>query len=158
MFLPKITELEHNKKLSNGFAKLVLTIMETLKQLMEKQARHRIKDGSLDDDEIERLGNAFIQLNGKISEIAKLFNLEQKDLSLALLPLETGLRSGGEEVLSLVDLLDRVIEKGVVIFGDLGISVADVELINVQLRLIVSAVKRKGGKKRGSRARRQKPL
>jgi Gas vesicle protein K/Gas vesicle protein len=126
---------------SNGLAKLVLTLLETLKQLMEKQARHRITEKSLTDEEIERLGSAFIQLNAKIGEIAHIFNLTQKDLSLGLSQVGGLTDSGvgeGEQLITLADVLDRVIEKGVVVLGDLGISMADIDLINVQLRLVVS--------------------
>jgi hypothetical protein len=134
------------EKVTDGLAKLVLTLLETLKELMERQARHRIKEGSLSEQEIERLGVAFLQLNQKIGEMASLFNLDRKELMLGLGPLDSGrsLHTGAnsqKQILSLVDLLDRVVEKGVVVFGDLGISVADVDLINVQLRLVVNAVK-----------------
>ena len=133
-------------KITNGLAKLILTLLETLKELIERQARHRIKEGSLSEQEIERLGIAFMQLNQKIGEIASLFNLDRKDLTLrlAFLDSEKSLiteATSEKQILSLVDLLDRVVEKGVVVFGDLGISLADVELINVQLRLVVNAVK-----------------
>jgi hypothetical protein len=134
---------------SNGLAKLVLTLLETLKELMERQARRRMKEGSLSEVETEKLGIAFMQLNEKIGEIASLFSLQRKDLTLTLFPFvdqQQGASSIADSVspkgiLSLVDLLDRVVEKGVVVFGDLGLSVADVELINVQLRLVVNAVK-----------------
>jgi hypothetical protein len=142
-FIP--IEKERNK-ITTGLAKLVLTLIETLRELMERQARHRMKEGSLSEQEIERLGLAFIQLNEKIGEIASLFNLEIKDLKLGLGSLDNDRSflkqaNSQKQILSLVDLLDRVVEKGVVVFGDLGISVAEVELINVQLRLVVNAVK-----------------
>lgn len=143
-------------KVTNGLAKLVLTLLETLKELMERQARHRIKEGSLSDQEIEKLGIAFQQLNQKIGEIASLFNLDRKELTLGLGSLDSERSplteaTSEKQILSLVDLLDRVVEEGVVVFGDLGISVADVDLINVQLRLVVNAVKDR--KKDSSQAR-----
>ena len=133
----------HPEKVQDGLAQLVLTLLETIRQLMEKQATRRIREGSLTDEEIEQLGLTFMRLRTKIREVATVFNIQEKDLGLNLGPL-------GEVVdpqerinnVTLVDLLDKVIEKGVVVFGDLGISVADVELITIQLRLIVSSVKR----------------
>lgn len=142
---------EEGQKLSQGLAKLVLTLLHTLKELMEKQARRRVADRSLDQEQIERLGLAFADLDRKISEIATVFGLGGRDLDLSLSPMNGGMDGAmpdGGELLSLVDLLDRVIEKGVIVFGDLGISVADVELINVQLRLIVSAVRGRHGKRK----------
>jgi len=133
--------------LSHGLAKLVLTIIETLRQLMEQQARRRMNEGSLSDEEVERLGLAFMKLDEKVSEIASKFNLSKKDLQLTM---ATDEGPGDGPLFSLVDLLDRVIEKGLVVFGDLGISVADVELINLQLRLIVSSTRNRSAIKGGS--------
>lgn len=129
---------DKSKELGHGLAKLVLTLLETLRQLMENQARRRIEEGVLTQDEVERLGLAFMNLDSKITEIASKFDLSRKDLQLTLAS-EENAASRDTELVSLVDLLDRVIEKGLVVFGDLGISVADVELINVQLRLMVSS-------------------
>ncbi|MHB1908729.1 MAG: gas vesicle protein K [Nitrososphaerales archaeon] len=135
-------------KVANGLAKLVLTILETLKELMERQAERRIKEGALSKDQVERLGLTFMELNEKIGSIASLFNLKKSDLRLGLQTLDSQKVDTNNELLSIVDLLDRLIEKGVVVFGDLGLSVADVELINVQLRLIVNTVGRKKSKKK----------
>lgn len=132
--------------MTDGLAQLVLTLLETLRQLTEKQAMRRVRDGSLTGQEIERLGLTFMKLRAKIREIAAIFNLSEKDLGLNLGPLgdlvDVQEKRPDSSTLTLVDLLDRVIEKGVVVFGDLGISVADVELISIQLRLVVSSVKR----------------
>jgi hypothetical protein len=143
-----------SSKVATGLAKLILTLLETLRELMERQARHRMKEGSLSDDQVEKLGLAFMQLKEKTSEIASLFNLDRKDLSLGLATYQPGSSRtiGDSQTLSLVDLLDRVVEKGVVVFGDLGISVAEVELINVQLRLVVNAVRDR--EPRGKRVKR----
>jgi AraC-like DNA-binding protein len=130
---------DNAQDLSHGLAKLVLTLLETLRQLMENQARRRIEEGVLTEDEVERLGLAFMNLDGKMSEIASKFDLSRKDLQLNFSSDENSARGGDTQLVSLVDLLDRVIEKGLVVFGDLGISLADVELINVQLRLMVSS-------------------
>lgn len=134
------------ENVTDGLAQLVLTLVETLRQLMEKQATRRIRDGSVTDEEAERLGLTFIRLRAKIREIAAVFNLSEKDLGLDLGPLgdlvDPHERRSDSSTLTLVDLLDRVIEKGVVVFGDLGISVADVELISIQLRLLVSSTRR----------------
>lgn len=151
-----IPKEKDREKVTDGLAKLVLTLLETLKELMERQARHRIKEGSLSEQEIDRLGVAFLQLNQKISEMVTLFDLDRKELTLGLGSLDSersllGEATSQKQILSLVDLLDRVVEKGVVVFGDLGISVADVDLINVQLRLVVNAVKDR--KKDSSQAR-----
>jgi len=70
-----------------GLAKLVLTVIELLRRLMEKQAIRRIENGSLTEDEIEEMGLTFIKLEEKMEELKKVFDLENEDLNLDLGPL-----------------------------------------------------------------------
>jgi hypothetical protein len=70
-----------------GLAKLVLTLIELLRQLMERQALRRIEAGSLNDEEIERLGQTFLKLGARMEELKQAFGLENEDLNLNLGPL-----------------------------------------------------------------------
>ncbi|MCX6054972.1 MAG: gas vesicle protein K [Chloroflexi bacterium] len=70
-----------------GLAKLVLTVIELLRQLMEKQALHRIDAGSLSEEEIERLGETFMKLDSRMEELKLIFGLEKEELNLNLGPL-----------------------------------------------------------------------
>jgi hypothetical protein len=70
-----------------GLAKLVLTLVELLRRLMEKQAMRRIENGTVDDAEIEKLGEAFMNLELKMVEIRDAFDLKEEDLNLNLGPL-----------------------------------------------------------------------
>jgi len=70
-----------------GLAQLVLTLIELLRQLMERQALRRIEAGSLTDDEIERLGQTFLKLAIRMDELKQVFGLEDEDLNLNLGPL-----------------------------------------------------------------------
>ena len=70
-----------------GLAQLVLTIVELLRQLMERQALHRIEAGSLSEEEIERLGRTFMALSERMDELKEHFGLDEKDLNLNLGPL-----------------------------------------------------------------------
>jgi Gas vesicle protein K len=71
----------------NGLAKLVLAVIELLRQLCERQAIRRMESGSLDDEEIEKLGEAFMRLEAKMKLMKELFGLEGEDLNLDLGPL-----------------------------------------------------------------------
>ncbi len=71
----------------NGLAKLVLTLVELLRELLERQAIRRIDAGSLTDDEIERLGTTFMQLSEEMQRLKKEFGLDDEDLNLDLGPL-----------------------------------------------------------------------
>jgi hypothetical protein len=73
--------------LEKGLAQLVLTIVELLRQLMERQALHRIEGGRLSADEIERLGRTFMALAERMDELKLAFGLEDEDLNLNLGPL-----------------------------------------------------------------------
>jgi len=71
----------------HGLAKLVLTLIELIRKLVEKQAIRRVEGGSLSDDEIERLGETLMKLELKMEELKKIFNLTDEDLNLDLGPL-----------------------------------------------------------------------
>ena len=71
----------------HGLAKLVLTLIELLRQLLERQALKRIENGSVSDEEIERLGTTFQKLQARMWELKQIFNLKDEDLNLDLGPL-----------------------------------------------------------------------
>lgn len=72
----------------NGLAKLVLSIVELVRRLLEKQALRRMDGGNLSDEEIERLGNALMKLEEKMSELKRSFGLSDDELNLNLGPLK----------------------------------------------------------------------
>jgi len=71
----------------SGLAKLVLTLVELIRKLVEKQAMRRVDGGSLTDAEIERLGETLMNLELKMEELKKHFNLTDRDLNINLGPL-----------------------------------------------------------------------
>jgi hypothetical protein len=73
--------------LEKGLAQLVLTVIELLRQLMERQALRRIEGGSLSAEEVERLGRTFLALSERMEELKDVFGFEDKDLNLNLGPL-----------------------------------------------------------------------
>jgi hypothetical protein len=75
------------KNVEKGLAKLVLTLIELIRKLMEKQAMRRIEAGSLSDEEIERIGETFMKLEIKMKELKEIFGLKDEDLNLNLGPL-----------------------------------------------------------------------
>ncbi len=75
------------EKVERGLAKLVLTIVELLRRLMESQAVRRMDQGMLSDGEIERLGQAFSQLEARMEDLKKVFGLEDEELNLDLGPI-----------------------------------------------------------------------
>ncbi len=75
------------ESVKNGLGQLVLTLVELVRQLLEKQALRRIEGGTLTEDEIERLGLTFMELDKQMTWLKKEFGLTDKDLNLDLGPL-----------------------------------------------------------------------
>jgi hypothetical protein len=72
----------------NGLAKLVLSIIELVRRLLEKQALRRMDGGNLTEEEIERLGSALMKLEEKMSELKRVFGLSDDDLNMNLGPVK----------------------------------------------------------------------
>jgi hypothetical protein len=70
-----------------GLAQLVLSLVELLRQLLEKQALRRMEAGTLNDEEIERLGVTFMKLQERMEFLKETFGLEDNDLNIDLGPL-----------------------------------------------------------------------
>jgi hypothetical protein len=68
----------------NGLGRLVLTIVELVRQLLERQAIRRVEAGSLTDLEIERIGTTFLRLSEQMETLKAAFGLEGQDLNLDL--------------------------------------------------------------------------
>jgi hypothetical protein len=77
------------ESLERGLAQLVLTIVELLRQLMERQALRRIDGGGLTSEQEERLGRTFMELDRRMAELRDEFGLTEADLNLDLGPLGT---------------------------------------------------------------------
>src|ERR1041384_2157546 len=75
------------ESIEQGLAKLVLGLIELLRQLLERQAVRRLEGGSLTDEQVENMGQALMKLEEKIHEIAAQFGLKPEDLTLQLGPL-----------------------------------------------------------------------
>jgi hypothetical protein len=70
-----------------GLARLVLTLIEFLRQVLEHQAVRRMEGGGLSDEEIENVGLALMRLEERLGDIKTVFGLEGEDLNIDLGPL-----------------------------------------------------------------------
>lgn len=75
------------ENVEQGLARLVLSLIELLRQLLERQAIRRMEGGSLSDQQVEEMGEALMKLEAKIHELAANFGLTPADLNLDLGPL-----------------------------------------------------------------------
>jgi hypothetical protein len=75
------------ERVEQGLARLVLTVIELLREVLEHQAVRRMDGGTLNDAEIERLGLALLKLKNRMDELKQVFGLTDEDLNIDLGPL-----------------------------------------------------------------------
>jgi hypothetical protein len=75
------------QSVEQGLAKLVLTLIEFIRRLLEKQAVRRMEGGDLSPQQIEELGLALMRLEAKLQELKTQFGLADEDLNLDLGPI-----------------------------------------------------------------------
>lgn len=122
-----------------GLARLVLTLIEVLRKVLEHQAVRRMAGGRLSGEEVEWLGLALAKLDDRMGELKRVFGLSDEDLDIGLGPLGRLKRgyylpelASPSRSTGLVEILDGVLEKGLVIAGDIKINLANVELLTSQ--------------------------
>lgn len=84
--LPKRIDADPEKT-ENGLARLVLTLIEVLRKVLEHQAVRRMEGGHLSEEEIERLGVALLRLSDRMKDMQGIFGLTDEDLEIDLGPL-----------------------------------------------------------------------
>ena len=75
------------KSVERDLARLVLSVIELLRKLLERQAVRRVENGSLSEEEIERLGETLLKLEARMGELKAAFGLGDQELTLDLGPL-----------------------------------------------------------------------
>jgi hypothetical protein len=65
-----------------GLGRLVVALLEIVRDLLERQALRRVDSGDLDDEEVERLGQALQALEEKFAELRETFGVDPDDLRL----------------------------------------------------------------------------
>jgi hypothetical protein len=78
---------DDERQLADGVARLVLTVVAVIHDLVERQAIRRVEAGTLDDDQVERLGVALAALEDRVAEVRGVFGVTDEDLNLDLGPL-----------------------------------------------------------------------
>ena len=82
------------ESVERGLVSLVLTIVELLRQLMERQALRRVEQGSLTDEQVENVGRTLMALEDRMAELRDHFGLSPEDLNIDLGPLGPLLPTG----------------------------------------------------------------
>lgn len=75
------------QSVEQGLAKLVLTLIELIRRLLEKQAVRRMEGGGLSPEQVEELGLALMKLEAKMDELKEHFDLQDEELNIDLGPI-----------------------------------------------------------------------
>jgi hypothetical protein len=129
-----------------GLAPLLLTVTELVRQLMEAQVIRRMEAGQLADADLDRAAESLRRLEAEILHLCEIFDIDPADLNMNLGDLGTLLpRDGGyypgepSQNPSLLELLDRLLDTGVVVEGDVDLGMAQLNLIHAKLRLVLTS-------------------
>ena len=82
--IPNLIDMGNPKKAEQGLAKLVLSLIELIRKLLEKEAFRRVKRGTLSPVEIQKLGLSLKAVKKKIKEIQAIFGIEDEELNVDL--------------------------------------------------------------------------
>jgi hypothetical protein len=85
--IPRLLELNEPRETEQGLAKLILTLVELIRKLMEREAYRRVKGRTLAKGEVEKLGLSLKAVRQKVKELQAVFGIEDDDLNLDLGPL-----------------------------------------------------------------------
>lgn len=129
-----------------GLAPLLLTVIELVRQLMEAQVIRRMEAGDLDDDDLDRAAESFRKLEEQVVHLCEIFEVDPADLNIdlgeigTLLPKE-GHYYPGEKSQSptILELLDRLLDTGIVVEGNVELGAARLNLIHAKLRLVLTS-------------------
>jgi hypothetical protein len=77
------------ENVERDLTRLVLTVVELVRQLVERQCLRRFDQGDLSDDQVERIGLTLMRLEEAMTELCERFGLSLADLNLDLGPLGT---------------------------------------------------------------------
>jgi hypothetical protein len=79
--LPRRIAIEP-EKVERGLTQLVLSLVELIRRLLEKQAIRRVEGGSLSPEEVERLGSTLMKLEEQMEKLKDHFQIESLDIDL----------------------------------------------------------------------------
>ncbi|MDZ7962325.1 MAG: gas vesicle protein K [Aulosira sp. DedQUE10] len=129
-----------------GLVPLLLTVVELIRQLMEAQIIRRMEQECLSESELERAADSLQKLEEQILNLCQIFEIDPADLNIHLGELGSLLPSPGSYYPgetgnrpSVLELLDRLLNTGIVVDGEIDLGVAQIDLIHAKLRLVLTS-------------------
>jgi hypothetical protein len=136
--------LSNPSKPESGLAPLLLTVIELVRQLMEAQVIRRMEGGELSDLDLERAAESLRKLEEQVLQLCEIFEIDPADLNIDLGEVGTLLPKSGyypgkaSTNPSILELLDRLLNVGIVLEGDVELGLAQINLIHAKLRLVLT--------------------
>ncbi|MFO7144530.1 gas vesicle protein K, partial [Arthrospira sp. PCC 8006] len=116
-----------------GLAPLLLTVVELIRQLMEAQVIRRMEADTLTDEELDRAAESLRKLEAQVLDLCEIFDIDPADLNIELSELGSLLpKSGGYYPgvslgnPSILELLDRLLNTGIVVEGSVDLGLAQI--------------------------------
>lgn len=129
-----------------GLAPLVLTLVELIRQLMEAQVIRRMEGNTLSEEELDRAAQSLQQLEIQVLKLCEIFEIDPTDLNIELSEFGTLLPKSGSyypgentQNPSILELLDRLMNTGIVVEGSVDLGLAQLNLIHAKLRLVLTS-------------------
>ena len=143
---PTVISLNKSENKDAGLAPLLLTVLELVRQLMEAQVIRRMDNELLTDEELERAAESLRQLELQIVDLCAVFDIDPADLNIDLGEIGTLLPKDGEyypgepsQKGSVLELVDRLLDTGIVVDGAVDIGLAQLDLIHARLKLVLTS-------------------
>ena len=129
-----------------GLAPLLLTVVELIRQLMEAQVIRRMDTHQLSDDDLERAADSLRKLEEQVVHLCDIFDIDPADLNIDLGDLGSLMPKEGEYYPgqpstnpSILELLDRLLNTGIVVEGQVELGLAQLSLIHAKLQLVLTS-------------------
>lgn len=143
---PEIVSTTNKLNSKAGLASLLLTVIELLRQLMEAQVIRRMEQQVLSETELDRAAESLQKLEEQVLQLCEIFEIDPASLNVnlgefgTLLP-QPGTYYPGETSNnpSILELLDRLLNIGIVVHGDVDLGLGNLNLIHAKLRLILTS-------------------
>ena len=124
----------------------MLTLVELIRQLMEAQIIRRMEGNTLSDEELDRAAESLRQLEIQVLQLCEIFEIDPADLNIELSEFGTLLPKSGtyypgesSQQPSVLELLDRLMNTGIVVEGSVALGLAQLNLIHAKLRLVLTS-------------------
>lgn len=129
-----------------GLASLLLTVIELIRQLMEAQVIRRMDEETLSETDLDEAAESLQKLEAEVLRLCEIFEVDPGDLNIDLGEVGTLLPPPGtyypgekSQNPSILEMLDRLLNVGIVVQGDLDLGLANLNLIHAKLRLVLTS-------------------